>query len=92
MQENLYPYLISITLLDGDIDDLEFRIQFNNDVDHNLLYSTSAVQPNMPLLESQHLWIIAGISLAAIGIFAENRRRNKAKLILNQIVSENMWN
>jgi hypothetical membrane protein len=46
----------------------------------------------MPLLESQYLWIIAGISLAAIGIFAENRRRNKAKLILNQIVSENMWN
>lgn len=92
MQENLYPYLISISLLDGDRDDLDFRIKFNNDIDHNLLYSTTAVQPNTPLLESQHLWIIAGISLAAIGIFAENRRRNNAKQILNQMVSENMWN
>ena len=92
MQDNLYPYLISITMLDGVKDDLEFRIEFNNNVDHNLLYSTTAVQPNTPLLESQHLWIIAGITLAAIGIIAENRRRNKAKLILNQMVSENMWN
>ncbi len=79
-------------MLDGVKDDLEFRIEFNNNVDHNLLYSTTAVQPNTPLLESQHLWIIAGISLAAIGIIAESRRRNKAKLILNQMISENMWN
>jgi hypothetical protein len=92
MQENLYPNLISITMLDGVKDDLEFRVQINNNIDHNLMYSTSAIQPSSPLLNSQYLWIIAGISLAAIGIIAENRRRNNAKRILNQMVSENMWN
>ena len=92
MQENLYPNLISITMLDGVKDDLEFRIQINNNIDHNLMYSTSAVQPSAQLLESQHLWIIAGITLAAIGIIAENKRRNNAKRILNQMVSDNLWN
>ena len=91
MQENLYPNLISITMLDGIKDDLEFRILLNNNLDHNLMYSSSAVQLNEPLLESQHLWIIAGISLAAIGIIAENKRRRKAKQILNQLISKNMW-
>jgi hypothetical protein len=92
LQDNLYPNLISITMLDGIKDDLEFRIEFSNEIDHNLLYSTEAVQASSPLLESQHLWVIAGISLTLIGIVAENRRRKNAKQILNQMVSENMWN
>ena len=92
MQDNLYPSLISITMLDGLEDDLEFRIEVSNDISHNLLYSTESVQPSAPLIESQHLWVIAGITLALIGIIAENRRRKKAKQILSQMVSDNIWN
>jgi len=91
LQDNLYPNLISITMLDGLKDDLEFRIEFSNEIDHNLMYSSDSVQVSSPLLESQHLWVIAGISLALVGIVAENRRRKNAKQILNQMVSENMW-
>ena len=92
MQDNLYPNLISITMLDGAKDDLEFRVQINNVMDHNLMYSTDSVQPSEPLLESQYLWVIAGVFLVVIGIGIENRRRNKAKQILKQLVAENMWN
>lgn len=92
MQDNLYPNLISITMLDGAKDDLEFRVQINNVMDHNLMYSTNSVQPSEPLLESQYLWVIAGVFLVVIGIGIENRRRNKAKQILKQLVAENMWN
>mgnify|MGYP001238141918 CR=1 FL=1 len=92
MQENLYPNLISITMLDGVKDDLEFRIQIDNDIDHNLMYSTEAVQPSKPLFESQYLWVIAGIILVMLGIGIENRRRAKAKQLYQQFVSENKWN
>jgi hypothetical protein len=92
MQDNLYPRLISITMLDGVRDDLDFRIQLGTDTDHNILYSTVAISPSAPLFESQYIWVIAGITLTLIGIVMENRRRRNAKNILNQIVSGNLWN
>jgi len=92
MQENLYPNLISITMLDGIKDDLEFRIQINNEIDHNLMYSTESVQPSGPLFESQYLLVIAGITLVVLGIGIEHRRRSKAKQVFQQFVSENKWN
>ena len=79
-------------MLDGIKDDLEFRILIDNEIDHNLLYSSESVQPSSPLLESQYLWVIAGIILVALGIVIENRRRSKAKQIFQQFVSENKWN
>ena len=78
MQENLYPNLISITMLDGVKDDLEFRVQIDTEMDHNLMYASESVQPATPLLESQYLWVIAGITLVVIGFTIENRRRAKA--------------
>ena len=92
MQDNLYPSLISITMLDGIKDDLDFRVLLGTDTDHNLLYPTKAVIPSSPLLESQYLWVIAGITLTLIGIGMENRRRRDAKTILNRITSQNVWN
>ena len=92
MQENLYPNLISITMLDGIKDDLEFRILIDNEIDHNLLYSSESVQPSSPLLESQYLWVIAGISLVALGIIIETKRRTRAKSILQQFAADNKWN
>ena len=92
MQDNLYPNLISITMLDGVKDDLDFRIQLGVDVNHDLLYSSIAVNPASPLLESQYLWVIGGISLAVLGFLLENKRRRNAKQILRQIVSGNIWN
>ena len=92
MQDNLHPSLISITMLDGIKDDLEFRIQLGVDTDHNILYPTEAVNPSSPLLESQYLWVIAGITLTLIGFSMETRRRRNAKIILKQITSQNVWN
>ena len=92
MQDNLYPSLISITMLDGVKDDLEFRVQINGGIDHNLMYSSQGVKPSSPLFESQHLWMIAGILLVALGMFIENKRRKKAKVILSDLISENIWN
>ena len=92
MQENLYPNLISITMLDGVKDDLEFRVQIDNDMDHNLMYSSDSVQPASPLLESQYLWVIAGITLIVLGFTIENRRRAKARQILQQFATDNIWN
>ena len=91
MQENLYPSLISITMLDGAKDDLDFRIQLSGEIDHNLLYSSSAITPASSLLESQHLWVIGGIALTVLGIAMENKRRRRAKDLLKKLVSDNMW-
>ena len=91
MQDNLYPSLISITMLDGVKDDLDFRIQLSGEIDHNLLYASTAVNPASSLLESQYLWVIGGITLTVLGITMENRRRRRAKEILNRLVSDNMW-
>ena len=66
MQENLYPNLVSIILLDGIKDDLEFRVRIDTEIDHNLMYSSNSVQPSEPLLESQYIWIISGLSLIHI--------------------------
>ena len=35
---------MSIVLLDGIKDDLEFRIRIDNEINHNLLYSSNSVQ------------------------------------------------
>lgn len=91
MQENLYPNLVSIILLDGIKDDLEFRIRIDTEIDHNLMYSSNAVMPSEPLLESQYLWVIAGIALVLLGIGIENKRRTNAKSILSQFALENKW-
>ena len=61
--------------------------------DHNLMYSSDSVNPSEPLLESQYLWVSFGIALGVArwaGI--ENKRRSKAKEILNQFAIENKWN
>lgn len=91
MQENLYPNLISIVLLDGVKDDLEFRIKIDNEISHNLMYSSNSVNPSEPLLESQYVWVIAGIALILLGIGIENKRRTNAKNILNQFALDNKW-
>ena len=91
MQENLYPNLVSIVLLDGIKDDLEFRIKIDNEISHNLMYSSNSVKPSEPLLESQYVWVIAGIALILLGIGIENKRRTNAKNILNQFALENKW-
>ena len=91
LQENLYPNLISITMLDGVRDDLEFRIEINKDMDHNLLYSTESVQPSSPLFENQFIFVTIGLILVISGIGLENHRRKKAKQILERFASENKW-
>jgi len=91
IQENLYPNLISITMLDGLRDDLEFRIEIDNEIDHNLLYSTESVQPASPLIEYQYIWVIIGLALVAFGIGLENYRRKKAKQLLQKFASDNKW-
>ena len=78
-------------MLDGAKDDLDFRIQLSGEIDHNLLYSSSAITPASSLLESQHLWVIGGIALTVLGIAMENKRRRRAKDILKRLVSDNMW-
>ena len=91
MQENLYPNLVSIILLDGIKDDLEFRVRIDTEIDHNLMYSSNSVQPSEPLLESQYVWIISGISLVLLGIGIESERRKNAKHLLRQFAYENKW-
>jgi len=56
------------------------------------MYSTESVQPASPLFESQYLWVIAGIILVVLGFTIENRRRGKAKQILQQFTADNIWN
>ena len=92
LQENLYPNLISIIMLDGIKDDLEFRILFDDEINHNLMYSTESVKIATPLLDYHYLWVCAGIGLVVLGITIENKRRNNAKQILQKFVSENKWN
>ena len=91
MQENLYPNLISITMLDGISDDLEFRIVIDNEMDHNLFYSTESVQPSSPLIDNQYIWVIIGLTLVMLGIGIENSRRKKAKQLLQQFAADNKW-
>ena len=79
-------------MLDGIKDDLEFRILFDDEINHNLMYSTESVNIAAPLLDYQYLWVCAGIGLVVLGITIENKRRNKAKQILQKFASENKWN
>ena len=72
-------------------DDLEFRIKIDNEINHNLMYSSNSVKPSEPLFESQYVWVIAGIALILLGIGIENKRRTNAKNILNQFALENKW-
>ena len=92
LQENLYPNLIAIIMLDGDSDDLEFRIQTDFEIQHSMMYSSTSVTPSGPLLDSNYLWIIGGVILAGLGLSIENRRRSRAKKMLIQMVEENKWN
>ena len=91
MQENLYPNMMSIILLDGIKDDLEFKIKIDTEINHNLMYASNSVKPSEPLLESQYVWVIAGIALLLLGIGIENKRRTNAKNILSQFALENKW-
>ena len=91
MQENLYPNMMSIILLDGIKDDLEFKIKIDTEINHNLMYASNSVKPSEPLLESQYVWVIAGIALVLLGIGIENKRRTNAKNILSQFALENKW-
>lgn len=91
MQENLYPNLMSIILLDGVKDDLEFRVRIDTEINHNLMYSSNSIQPSQPLLDSQYLWVIGGSALVLLGIGIENKRRTNAKNILRQFAIDNKW-
>ena len=91
MQENLYPNMMSIILLDGIKDDLEFKIKIDTEINHNLMYASNSVKPSEPLLESQYVWVISGIALVLLGIGIENKRRTNAKNILSQFALENKW-
>jgi hypothetical protein len=92
LQDNLYPNLISIVMLDGIKDDLEFRIIIEDEMNHNFMYSTESVKIPNSLVDYQYLWVCAGIGLVILGITIENKRRNKAKQILQKFASENKWN
>ena len=91
MQENLYPNMMSIILLDGIKDDLEFKIKIDTEINHNLMYASNSVKPSEPLLESQYVWVIVGVALVMLGIGIENKRRTNAKNILSQFALENKW-
>ena len=78
-------------MLDGVKDDLEFRIEINNNMDHNLLYSTESVQPSSPLFENQLILVTIGLILVISGIGLENHRRKKAKQILEKFALDNKW-
>ena len=78
-------------MLDGVKDDLEFRIQIDSEIDHTLMFATESVQPSIPLLDSQYLWVTAGITLVIIGIGIEAHRRNKAKQIFHEFANDNKW-
>ena len=91
MHQNLYPNLVSIILHAGIKDDLEFRVRIDTEIDHNLMYSSNSVQPSEPLLKSQYIWIISGISLVLLGIGIESKRRKNAKDLLRQFAYENKW-
>ena len=55
------------------------------------MYASNSVKPSEPLLESQYVWVIAGIALVLLGIGIENKRRTNAKNILSQFALENKW-
>ena len=92
MQENLYPSLISITMLDGEVDDLEFRIKLGYDINHEFLYASESVQPVESFIPYQIVWLISGLFLIAGGVYYENNRRRGAKRALDNILSDNKWN
>jgi hypothetical protein len=79
-------------MLDGIKDDLEFRIIIEDEMNHNFMYSTESVKISNSLVDYQYLWVCAGIGLVILGITIENKRRNKAKQILQKFASENKWN
>ena len=84
--------MMSIILLDGIKDDLEFKIKIDTEINHNLMYASNSVKPSEPLLESQYVWVIVGVALVMLGIGIENKRRTNAKNILSQFTLENKWN
>ena len=91
MQNNLYPSLISITMLDGDVDDLEFRIKLGYDISHEMLFASEAIQPVDSLIDYQLVWLISGIFLIGAGVYYENNRRRGAKKALRSIIGDNQW-
>lgn len=92
MQENLYPSLISITMLDGDVDDLEFRIGLGYDINHDFLYSSSYIIPVESFVPYQLVWLLSGLFLIASGVYYENNRRRGAKRMLQSVLDSNKWN
>ncbi len=92
LQENLYPKMISVTILDDDVDDLSIRIQSFGEFDNSLLYATVGVSPVEPLIKSQMMWSILGMALAGGAILLENRRRRIARDLAKKIAAENLWN
>jgi len=92
MQENLYPGLISITMLDGDVDDLEFRIRLGYDINHDFLYSSSYIIPVESFVPYQLVWLLSGLFLIASGVYYENNRRRGAKRMLQSVLDSNKWN
>jgi len=91
MQDNLYPSMISIIMLDGEKDDLEFNIQLGYNVDHELLYSPSSVNPVDSFIPFQLVWFLCGLFLIAAGVFYENNRRKGAIKILNEMMPSQKW-
>jgi len=91
MQENLYPSLISITMLDGEVDDLEFRIKLGYDINHEFLYASESVKPVESFIPYQIVWLISGLFLIAGGVYYENNRRRGARRALDLILKDKKW-
>jgi hypothetical protein len=91
LQDTLFPRLISISLCDCELDLLDITVQPNEPINHALLTSDIGIEPVSPLLPNQHLWVIAGITIAVGAIILENRRRRNAKEILVELSASNIW-
>tara|TARA_B100000530_G_C15904123_1_gene466632 strand:- start:417 stop:1637 length:1221 start_codon:yes stop_codon:yes gene_type:complete len=91
LQDNLFPSLIVISLCDCELDLLDVLVNSNEPVSHALLTESIGVEPASPLFENQYLWVIVGIALAITAIVLEQKRRNKAKQIMHDLIASNQW-
>ncbi len=91
LQDNLFPSLIVISLCDCELDLLDVLVNSNEPVSHALLTESIGVEPASPLFENQYLWVIVGIVLAITAIVLEQKRRNKAKQIMHDLIASNQW-
>jgi hypothetical protein len=70
---------------------LDVLVNSNEPVSHALLTESIGVEPASPLFENQYLWVIAGITLTITAIVLEQKRRNKAKQLMHDLIASNQW-